>query len=161
MTLILVSGLFIAAALAIAKPLTRWIAERPDNFDPDILPLSNRPRTLEEKRALLQAQVTAKLHWEADEDEVFDWLVGKQGLAEVEAEAMLAIAKNQRKRAIRSSAAGASIACALGLAIVAILIAVQFITEEVYLWSLPLLFVAMILCSMGLARYAMKLVKAE
>jgi ABC-type uncharacterized transport system fused permease/ATPase subunit len=161
MTLVVISFALIAFGLAIAKPLSRWIADRPDNFDPDIIPLKDSPRTAEEKRKLLQDQVVAKIHWDANEDDVLDWLICQQGLAEAEAETMVALALENRKRSIRRTAALNTVACVLGLFFTAVLVVIQFVSEVIYLWSLPLLMVTMMLCAMGLARYSIRLLSGR
>lgn len=70
-----------------------------------------------EKLKDLQAQVTAKIHWDTPDYEVVEWLEEKHGLAEEQIDEMLRIAHKKRRLAIRERALYLMIGASIGIAI--------------------------------------------
>lgn len=100
----MIGALFlICAALALAKPIARWLAGNTGSTG-ETTPLLSRPESrtpAEQKAALLQDQVNSKIHWDAPEPEVLDWLSDKHGIKGDRAQSMLATARQARVHAIR------------------------------------------------------------
>lgn len=83
----------------------------------------------DEKLAMIQGQVTAKVHWEAPEVEVLEWLRDKHGIEGEQASGMFSIAQRARVLAIRKRAL---LGLALGVPILAITgsyLGVEFFTD--------------------------------
>jgi hypothetical protein len=67
-----------------------------------------------------QEQVNAKIHWDAPDDEVLDWLEEKHCIVGPEAEAMLAIAWEKRRWAIRERGLYLMILSGIGMGLLAV-----------------------------------------
>jgi hypothetical protein len=70
----------------------------------------------DEKAELLQNQVTAKLHWGTDEEEISQFLAQK-GIGGAEADRLLANARRSRARAIRVRALWTLLFAVIGLVV--------------------------------------------
>lgn len=56
------------------------------------------------KLQTIQDQVISKIHWEAPDEEVLEWLEEKHGITDERALSMIALGHRKRKKAIREKA---------------------------------------------------------
>ncbi len=60
--------------------------------------------TPEEKREMVRQQVASKIHWGAEDTEVYQWLAAKHGIIGSTADEMLATAHRAKRKAVRKRA---------------------------------------------------------
>ncbi len=79
-----------------------------------------------EKSVALQEQVTGKVHWGADEDEILSWLETEKGISGDDAERLYHKALKARRTAIRGNAIIRLIFSAIGMAVAVGFVATQW-----------------------------------
>ncbi|GAA5134968.1 hypothetical protein GCM10023213_07470 [Prosthecobacter algae] len=94
--------------------------------------------TPEDKLQSIQDQLNSKIHWDANEIEVEEWLEEKHGISGEAAEAMLMTAKRKRRAAIRERALYQMIFAVIGMSIPGSYLTMQWMTGRISLFITPL-----------------------
>lgn len=76
-------------------------------------------KTSEEKTETIRKQVIAKIHWDAREQEVREWLEEQHGITDADADQLLADAYRAKRRAVREHSLVRLIFSLIGMALVA------------------------------------------
>ena len=150
----------VSASLVLAKSVTHCIAGRTGSISEEAPPL---PRTAdvnpaEAKRKLLQDQVNSKIHWDAPDSEVLEWLSDKHGINGERAQSMLLVAKRARTRAIRERSLYGLICLGAGMIGTATPIVLELLGGAVWVLRSTALVVAFVFCGLWFTRYLLRLV---
>lgn len=148
------TGLLIVISLFLAKMLTRWVANRPDaNMSPRV----ESAQTIEDPMKLLQKQVDSKIHWDAPDYEVLDWLDQKHDVSGEVAQAMILQAKLTRKRAIRERAIYGLIFSGIGMVATGAPIILQLMGGFVFVLRSIVLIAAFFFSGFWFLKYTLRL----
>ncbi len=126
----------IDALVNLAKPLAEWFAGnagRTGETTPYISPTQHLSPA-EQKAALLQDQVNSKIHWDAPESEVLEWLSARHRISGEQAQAMLKVARRTRVRAIRERSLYGLAAAGIGILGTSVPLALEVLNG--YFWPL-------------------------
>jgi hypothetical protein len=85
------------------------------------------------KRKAIQDQLNSKIHWDAPEWEVLEWLSDKHQIEGDEAESMIAIAMKKRVAAIRERAIYAAFFASIGMGISGVFLWMEWLAQRFYI----------------------------
>jgi hypothetical protein len=155
--------ILVCAALALAKPIARWVAGNTGSTGSrtPLPPLSRFEdcTPAEQKSRQLQEQVSAKIHWDAPEREVLEWLGEKHGIEGERAQAMLAIARQARVRAIRERSLYGLMAAGIGMIATATPLVIEVLGGFVFVLRSTALIAAFGFCGFWFGKYLIRFLK--
>ncbi len=105
--------------------------------------------------------MNSKIHWDAPDSEVLEWLNDKHGIEGERAQAMLAVAKRARTRAIRERSFYGLICSGAGMIGTGTPIAFEILNGAVWVLRSTALLVAFVFCGIWFARYLLRLVTGK